>query len=81
MVERYGVLLCGSCFCQSARSSLPFPAMASMSADSASVTTSASSPSTTARDCLPEPPCEARISTSSPVLTRHSLAKAVLTSA
>ena len=46
--------------------------MASMSAASASVTTSASRPSITARACAPEPPCEARTSTVSPVFAFQS---------
>ncbi len=57
-----------------------FDAMASMSAASASVTTSALRPSITERACAPEPPCEAWIVTVSPVLAFQSSAKALLTS-
>jgi hypothetical protein len=54
--------------------------MASMSPESARVTTSASSPSITERACLPEPPCDCWISISWPVLARHCTANARLTS-
>ncbi len=67
IVDVYGVLLCGSRFCQSAGSSLPFSAIALMSYASASVTTSASRPSMTVRACLPEPPCDCLMVTFSPV--------------
>ena len=49
-----------------------------MSPASASVTTSASRPSITARACLPEPPCDCLIVTVSPVFAFQYLAKAVL---
>ena len=51
-----------------------------MSYASASVTTSASSPSITARACAPEPPCDCLISTSCPVRRFHSWANAALMS-
>ena len=57
IVEVYGVLLFGSRFCQSFVVSPAF-AIASTSYASASVTTSASSPSMTARAWLPDPPCD-----------------------
>ena len=50
--------------------------MASMSPASASVTTSASSPSITERACLPDPPWDVRIVTFWPVLACHCLEKA-----
>ncbi len=68
MVEVYGALLSGKCFCQSALTRSPFLCNASISAASASVTTSASSPSITERACLPEPPCDCLIVTSLPVV-------------
>src|SRR4051794_22756066 len=68
MVEVYGELLSGSRFCQSAGKVPAFSAIWSMSYASASVTTSASSPSITERACLPEPPCDWRMVTSCPVL-------------
>ena len=52
----------------------------SMSPASASVTTSASSPSITARACLPEPPCDWLMVMASPVLAFQSAAKASLNS-
>ena len=58
MVEVYGVELLGNFFCQSFGSKFEFSAMASISAASAKVTTSASRPSMTERACLPEPPCD-----------------------
>ena len=79
-VDANGVLLCGSFFCQSAGSVLPRAAISSMSYASASVTTSASSPSITARACDPEPPCDCLISTSCPVRRFHSWANAALMS-
>src|SRR5678816_531380 len=54
--------------------------MASMSAARASVTTSASRPSITERACLPDPPCDERILTFSPVCCFHLAANAWLTS-
>ena len=51
-----------------AGSSFARSAIASMSYASASVTTSASSPSITERACLPEPPCDCLISTFSGLL-------------
>jgi hypothetical protein len=54
--------------------------MASMSAASARVTMSASSPSITARACLPEPPCDIRTVKVSPVCCCHWSAKALLNS-
>jgi hypothetical protein len=51
-----------------------------MSWPSASVTTSASSPSITARACRPDPPCDMRICTASRVAARRAAAKAALTS-
>jgi len=50
--------------------------MASMSAASASVTTSAASPSITERACLPEPPCDSSTRTTWPVFARQYRAKA-----
>ena len=52
--------------------------MALMSLSSASVTTSASSPSITARACLPDPPCDCWMVTVSPVSAFHLAAKASL---
>src|SRR5437867_341512 len=52
--------------------------MASMSYASARVTTSASRPSTTARACLPEPPCDWFTTTVAPVLSFQYFAKAAL---
>jgi hypothetical protein len=54
--------------------------MASMSYASASVTTSASSPSMTARACAPEPPCDCRIDARWPVLACQYFANATLKS-
>ena len=64
--------------CQFAGRRLDSRAMASMSPASARVTTSASSPSITARACLPEPPCEVRMVTFWPVLAFQCSAKASL---
>ncbi len=80
MVEVYGELLCARCFCQSA-GSRPLAATASISAASASVTTSASRPSTTERACLPEPPCDWLMVTVSPVFCFQCAANAGLYSA
>ena len=79
IVDVYGVLLFGSRFCQPL-SVRPALAMASMSNASASVTTSASSPSMTARAWLPEPPCEARMVTVCPVLLFQYFSNAALNS-
>lgn len=57
IVEVYGVEFCGNFFCQSV-GNRPRLAISSISAARASVTTSASRPSITARACLPEPPCD-----------------------
>ena len=70
------MLFCGRRVCQFAGSSFPLSAMASMSAASARVTTSASSLSITARACLPEPPWEARMVNVSPVCCFHCAANA-----
>jgi hypothetical protein len=67
IVDVYGALLCGSRDSQSGDSSLPCVTSASMSPASASVTTSAPSPSITERACLPEPPCDWLMRTSCPV--------------
>jgi hypothetical protein len=50
--------------------------IASMSEGMPSVTISASIPSITARACAPEPPCDARTVTVSPVRAFHSSEKA-----
>ena len=55
-------------------------AMASMSAASARVTTSAASPSITDRACLPEPPCDWSTLTTWPVFAFQSRANAALNS-
>src|SRR4030095_13804729 len=78
IVEVYGELLCGRRDCQFTGRSLPFVAIASTSPASASVTTSAGSPSMTVRACLPEPPCDCLIVTVSPVLSFQYLEKAAL---
>ena len=80
MVDVYGVLLCGRRFCQSAGRSFAVLAIALMSSASASVTTSASSPSMTERACLPEPPCDCRIVTFSLAFACQCLANAGLNS-
>ena len=80
MVDVYGALLSGRRRCQSAGSSRPLLAIWSMSPASASVTTSARSPSITDRACLPEPPCEVCTVTVPPVRARQSSANARLTS-
>ncbi len=69
----------GSRVCQ-LRGMRPDWAMASMSYARASVTTSASSPSITARACLPEPPCDWLIATFSPLFPFQYFAKAALKS-
>ena len=78
-MEVYGELFCGSRFCQSALIS-PLCATASISYASARVTTSASSPSITARAWPPEPPCDWRIDTVFPVFACQYLMKAALKS-
>src|SRR5207247_7451506 len=78
IVEVYGELLFGRRDCQFAGNSLAFWAMASMSYAKASVTTSASSPSITARACLLDPPCDCWISTVCPDLAFQYFAKAAL---
>src|ERR1044072_3584201 len=78
IVEVYGALLLGRRLCQLMGSSLPFSAIASTSAASASVTTSAGRPSITERACLPDPPCDWLILTSSPGFAFQYLAKAAL---
>jgi hypothetical protein len=67
IVEVYGELFSGRRFCQAAGKSFPCFAIASMSLASASVTTSADSPSMTERACLPEPPWDCLMLTVSPV--------------
>jgi hypothetical protein len=79
IVDVYGAAFFGSRVAQSDLMS-PALAIASMSYASASVTTSASRPSITARACLPEPPCDCSIVTFCPVLASHDLANAALTS-
>jgi hypothetical protein len=79
MVDVYGVLLFGSRFCQPL-SVRPALAIASTSKARASVTTSASSPSITARAWLPEPPWDARTVTVCPVLFFQYFSKAALNS-
>ena len=80
MVEVYGALLFARRLCQFFGSSSDFPAMASMSYASARVTTSACKPSITARACLPEPPCDCLMTTSTPVLAFQYLLNAALKS-
>ena len=80
MVDVYGAELLGSRFCQSLFTRPDFSAMASMSPDSASVTTSASRPSITERACLPEPPCDWLTSSVCPVFCFHCAPNALLTS-
>ena len=80
MVEEYGVEWLGRRVAQSGATRLDFSTMASMSAASASVTTSASNPSMTERACLPEPPWDWLISTVCPVCCFHFSAKVLLTS-
>jgi hypothetical protein len=81
IVDVYGALFQGRRFCHAAGSSLPCFAMASMSPASASVTTSAESPSMTERACLPEPPCDCLIETSAPVVAFQWSANSALYSA
>ncbi len=69
-----GTALPGSRVAQSLASS-PRAASASMSYASARVTTSAASPSITARVWAPEPPLDVRTVIASPVLARHVAAK------
>ena len=80
MVETYGALLCGRRCCQLSGSNLPSAAILSMSPASASVTTSAGSPSMTARAWRPEPPCDWLMRTSWPVVCFQCFAKATLMS-
>src|SRR5215468_7151480 len=78
IVEVYGELLSARRLAQLIGNSLPCAATASISAASASVTTSAARPSITERACLPEPPCDWLILTSSPVFCFQYLANAAL---
>ena len=71
----------GRRFCHSGAKSAGFLAMASMSYDSARVTTSARNPSMTERACLPDPPCDWVTRTLSPVLAFQCLENASLYSA
>ncbi len=79
-VEVYGVLPFGS-RCRQFPGKVPAcEAIASISWASASVTTSASSPSITARAWAPEPPCDIAIVTVCPVSSRQCSANVELTS-
>ena len=80
IVDVYGAELFGSRFCQSLFTRPDFSTMASMSPDSASVTTSASRPSITDRACLPEPPCDWLTSSVCPVFCFHWSPNTLLTS-
>jgi hypothetical protein len=81
IVDEKGALSWGKRFAQSADKSCPLIARASTSWESASVTTSASSPSSTARACLPEPPCDCWMTSEVPSCSAlHFLTKAALTS-
>ena len=77
VTEVFGAALSGRRRAQSAGSSPPRAAMASMSLDWFIVTTSASRPSMTDRACLLEPPCDCSRRTSSPVLFFQSRTKAM----
>src|SRR5688572_27144850 len=79
MVDVYGELFCASRFCQSVAIS-PLLAIASTSPAKANVTTSASSPSITARAWEPEPPWACLNETDSPALAFQYLIKAGLNS-
>src|ERR1035441_2409527 len=75
IVEEKGVLFLGSRACHILGRRPALDAIASMSPESASVTTSASRPSMTDRACLPEPPCDWLIVTFWPVLAAPSCAR------
>ena len=71
VTEVVGAELLGSRLAQSSGISLPREASTSISLDWFMVTTSASRPSSTARACLLEPPCDWSTFTSSPVCCSH----------
>src|SRR4030095_2064973 len=78
IVEVYGELLLGRRRCQSTGSSLARWTISSMSWANASVPTSASSPSMTARAWRPEPPCDCLIATACPLGDCHWATNALL---
>src|ERR1039457_113592 len=80
IVEEKGVLFLGRRACHVLGRRPALDAIASMSPESASVTTSASRPSMTDRACLPEPPCDWLIVTFWPVLAAQAFANAALIS-
>ena len=79
IVEVYGELFCGKRFCHAAVVR-PACATASMSYARARVTTSASSPSITARACPPEPACDCLMLIVCPVFPFQYLTNAALKS-
>src|ERR1017187_9906962 len=80
IMEVKGVLFLGSRACHILGRRPALDAIASMTPESASVTTSASRPSMTDRACLPEPPCDWLIVTFWPVLAAQAFANAALIS-
>ena len=80
IVEVKGALFRGRRACHVAGRRPDLDAIASMSPESASVTTSASRPSMTDRACLPEPPWDWLIVSFWPVLAAQRFRKAALIS-